>query len=58
MATVFWDRKRVLMLEFMQQRTTITSEVYHKMLKKVLRANHSEQKAYNADVWCTHSASP
>jgi hypothetical protein len=27
-ATVFWDSKRVLMMEFMQQGTTITSEVY------------------------------
>jgi hypothetical protein len=26
--TVFWDRKGVLMVEFMQQGTTITSEVY------------------------------
>jgi hypothetical protein len=28
MATVFWDRKGVLMVQFMQQETTITSEVY------------------------------
>jgi hypothetical protein len=28
MATVSWDRKGVLMIEFMQQGTTITSEVY------------------------------
>jgi hypothetical protein len=28
MATVFWDRKGVLMVEFMQQETTITSETY------------------------------
>jgi hypothetical protein len=28
MATVSWDRKGVLMVEFMQQETTITSEVY------------------------------
>jgi hypothetical protein len=27
MATVFWDRKEVLMVEFMQQGATITSEV-------------------------------
>jgi hypothetical protein len=31
MATVFWDRKVV---EFMQQGTTITSEVYCKTLTK------------------------
>jgi hypothetical protein len=28
MATVFWDRKRMVMVEFMQQGTTTTSEVY------------------------------
>jgi hypothetical protein len=28
MATVFWDMKVVLMLEFMQQGTTIMSEMY------------------------------
>jgi hypothetical protein len=28
MATVFWGRKRVLMVEFMQRCTSITSEVY------------------------------
>jgi hypothetical protein len=33
MATVFWDRKGVLMVKFMQQGTTITSEVYCKTLK-------------------------
>jgi hypothetical protein len=32
-ATVFWDRKGVLMVEFMQQGTTITSEVYCETLK-------------------------
>jgi hypothetical protein len=33
MATVFWDRKRVLLVEFVQQWTTITSEVYCEILK-------------------------
>jgi hypothetical protein len=28
MTTVSWDRKGVLMAEFMQQRTTVTSEVH------------------------------
>jgi hypothetical protein len=31
----FWDRKGVLMVEFMQQGTTIMSQVYCKILKKV-----------------------
>jgi histone-lysine N-methyltransferase SETMAR len=38
MATVFWDRKGVLMVEFMQQGTTITWEVHCKTLRKLCRA--------------------
>jgi histone-lysine N-methyltransferase SETMAR len=38
MATVFWDRKGVLMVEFIQQGTTITSVVYCETLKKLHRA--------------------
>jgi hypothetical protein len=37
MATVFWDRKGVLMVEFMQQQTTIMSEVYCETLKNFIR---------------------
>jgi hypothetical protein len=33
MASVFWDMKGVLMMKFMQQGTTITSEVYFETLK-------------------------
>jgi hypothetical protein len=36
MAIVFWDRKEVLMVEFMQQGTTIMSEVYCNTLKKCI----------------------
>jgi hypothetical protein len=36
MATVFWDRKGVLMVEFMQQRATIVSEVCCETPKKEL----------------------
>jgi hypothetical protein len=32
MAAVFWDRKGVMMVEFMQQGNTLTSEVYCKTL--------------------------
>jgi hypothetical protein len=35
MATVFWDRKGVLMVEFMQQGTIMMSQVYCKTLKKL-----------------------
>jgi histone-lysine N-methyltransferase SETMAR len=38
MAAVFWDRKGVMMGEFMQQGTTITSEVYCETLEKLHRA--------------------
>jgi hypothetical protein len=51
-AAVFWDMKGVLMVEFIQQGTTIMSEVYYKTLKKMSRASHSEQKVWNADIWC------
>jgi hypothetical protein len=34
MQTVFWDRKGVLMVEFMQQGTTTTSEVFFETEKK------------------------
>jgi hypothetical protein len=38
MATVFWDRKELLMVEFMQQGTTITSETYWETPKTRCRA--------------------
>jgi hypothetical protein len=38
MAAVFWDRKGVLMVDFMQQETTVTSEVYCETLKKLHKA--------------------
>jgi hypothetical protein len=36
MAPVFWDRKRVLMVEFVQQGTTIISEVYCEALRNCM----------------------
>jgi acyl-CoA thioesterase len=41
MTIVFWDRTGVLMVEFMQQGTTMT-QVYCETLKKLRRASHSE----------------
>jgi hypothetical protein len=35
---VFWERKGVLMAQFMQQGTTVTSEVYGKTPKILCRA--------------------
>jgi histone-lysine N-methyltransferase SETMAR len=37
MAAVFWARKGVLMVEFMQQGTTVMSQVYCETLKKLPR---------------------
>jgi hypothetical protein len=51
MATVFCDRKGVLIKEFMQQGATIMSEVYCETQKTAL--DHSEQKAWNADIRCS-----
>jgi hypothetical protein len=51
MATVFWDRKGVLMVEFMQQGTTITSEVYCGKIKKLPRT--IRKKEWNADIRCS-----
>jgi hypothetical protein len=34
MEAVFWDRKGILIMQFMQQKATITSEVYYETLKK------------------------
>jgi hypothetical protein len=42
MSTVFWDRKGVLMVEFIQQRITIMAEVYCETLKELRRADHSK----------------
>ena len=38
MVTVFWDRKGILLTEFMTPGTTITSEVYYETLKKLRRS--------------------
>jgi hypothetical protein len=57
-ATVLWDRKGVLIMEFMRQGATITSEVYYETLRKLRRASHSELKAWNADIQCTRSVPP
>jgi hypothetical protein len=38
MATVFWDRKGVLMVEFVRHGTTIASEMYCETLIKLRRA--------------------
>jgi hypothetical protein len=44
------NKKGVLMVKFMQQGTTITSEVYCETLNKLRRAGHSEKKTWNTDI--------
>jgi acyl-CoA thioesterase len=51
MAAVFWDRKGVLVVELMQQGTTIMPQVYCKTLKELHRA--IQKKAWNADIQCS-----
>jgi hypothetical protein len=47
MATVLWHKKGVLMVEFMQQGTTLTSEVYCETLKKCV-------VPFRTNVWNAH----
>jgi hypothetical protein len=51
MVALFWDRKGVLIVDFIQQGTTITSEMYCETLRNCW--GHSEQKARNADIRCS-----
>jgi glycine cleavage system protein P-like pyridoxal-binding family len=44
MATVFWDRKGVLLIEFTEPGTTITSEMYCETLKKLHRAIQNKRR--------------
>jgi hypothetical protein len=54
MATVFWDSKWVLTVEFMQQGVTIMSEVYCKTLKKSC-IGPFRTKVWIADICCCAS---
>jgi hypothetical protein len=44
MATVFWDRKGVLQVKFIQQGTTIVSQLYCETLKKLHKAFQNERR--------------
>jgi len=44
MATVFWDRKGILLTEFMAPGTTITSEVYCETLHKLRRSIQNKRR--------------
>lgn len=45
MATVFWDKKGVLLIEFMPIGTTINAASYCETLKKLCRANQNRRRA-------------
>jgi hypothetical protein len=44
MATVFWDRKGVLLIGFMEPGTMITSETHCETLKKLRRATENKRR--------------
>jgi hypothetical protein len=44
MLTVFWDRKGILLTEFMAPGNTITSEVYCETLNKLRRAIQNKRR--------------
>lgn len=44
MATVFWDAKGILLVEFMERGTTITSAVYCETLKRLRRAIQNKRR--------------
>jgi hypothetical protein len=48
MATVFWDWNGVPVVEFMQQETTITSQVYCKIyILRIKTVNHNKCITFN-----------
>jgi hypothetical protein len=49
-AIVFWDKKGVLMVEFTQQGTTITSEVYCETL--IIKINKLHRAIQNNGMEC------
>jgi hypothetical protein len=51
MASVFWDRKGVLMVAFTQQGTTVISEVYCKTLTELCRAIQNKRRGIL--TWCS-----
>jgi hypothetical protein len=55
MASIFWGRLEMLMVEFIQQGTTIMSDMYKGNTKETAWG-HSEQMPWNAGICC--SASP
>jgi hypothetical protein len=53
-AAVFWDRKGVLIVEFMQHGATIMSQVYCETLTKLLRAIQNKRHGMPSGVVLLH----
>jgi hypothetical protein len=55
MCTVFWDRKHVLLVEFLPQYSTINAGVYSDTLKKLHHAIQNKRRGMlNAGVVMLH----
>lgn len=54
MATVFWDRNGVLLVDFMPKGTTINSESYCETLKKLRRAIQNKRRGRLTKGVCLH----
>jgi hypothetical protein len=59
MATVFWDEKGLLLLEFMPQKTTITGQTYTNIITALREAiKEKRQGKLSAGVLLLHDNAP
>ena len=50
MATIFWDRKVILLIDFLERGLTINADAYCETVRKLRRAIQ-KQKTWNAVQW-------
>ncbi|GFX02817.1 histone-lysine N-methyltransferase SETMAR [Trichonephila clavipes] len=55
MATVFWDRSGVLMMNFMPQETRVNSSAYCETLRKLQRALQNKRRDDQVMKWLADS---
>jgi hypothetical protein len=53
MATVVWDRKGVLLVEFMTWGTTINAESYCATLRRLRYAIQNRRRVHCQAAWCS-----
>jgi len=59
MATVFWDEKGLLLLEFMPQKTTITGQTYANTITALREATKEKRRGkLSADLLLLHDNAP